>query len=212
MKLFGGWIFAALIAVAFSWGAVAQVRNRVIQPSIEIPTTVALQPASAAVNRTSTSSSPPVIRVEPENVEETTTSVTQPNGDTPSTAAPPEPTEPVAGTATTNTGAPATTSTTAPPTTTTQPPVPTTSTTTTVPSQTETSSYQLTGGVVTISHSPGIVTFISAIPQPGFSTDPRETGPDRVRIRFESETHTSDFRAEWESGELKTTQNETGDD
>jgi hypothetical protein len=65
---------------------------------------------------------------------------------------------------------------------------------------------------VTISHSPGVVTFVTAIPQPGYSTDLRETGPERVRVRFETENHTSDFRAEWEGNELKITQNETGED
>jgi len=35
---------------------------------------------------------------------------------------------------------------------------------------------------------------------------------ERVRVRFEGETHTSDFRAEWECSELKITQNETGED
>jgi hypothetical protein len=214
MKLSGGWALAAIIAVAFSWGAVAQVRNRVIQPSIEIPTTVALQPESIVTTSTITGSSPPVIRVEPEIVDDTTTTtVTQPAGGTPSTEAPPATTEPETAPPTTTTTAPATTTTTTPPSGTTQPPATTTSTTTTVPpSETATSSYQLTGGVVTISHSPGVVTFVTAIPQPGFSTDPRETGPDRVRVRFESDTHTSDFRAEWEGGELKITQNETGDD
>ena len=214
IKLFSGWAVAAIIAVAFSWGAVAQVRNRVIQPSIEIPTTVALQPASTVTTSTITDSLPPVIRVEPEIVDDTTTtSVTQPDSGTTSTEAPPATTESGTGTATTTTTAPATTTTTTPPSTTTQPPATTTSTTTTLPpSETAASSYQLTGGVVTISHSPGVVTFVTAIPQPGFSTDPRETGPDRVRVRFESDTHTSDFRAEWEGGELRITQNETGDD
>jgi hypothetical protein len=70
----------------------------------------------------------------------------------------------------------------------------------------------LIGGTVTISQSPGVVTFATAIPQPGFSTEIRETGPDRVRVRFDGETHTSDFRAEWEGSELKITQNETGED
>jgi hypothetical protein len=66
------------------------------------------------------------------------------------------------------------------------------------------------GGVVTISYSPGVVLFESAIPQPGYSTDPRETGPGEVRVRFESGNHTSDFRAEWKDGELEVTRNETG--
>ena len=66
------------------------------------------------------------------------------------------------------------------------------------------------GGVVTISHSPGVVNFVSAIPQPGFSTETRETGPEEVRIRFAGDSHTSDFRAEWKSGELEISIDETG--
>ncbi|MDH5372580.1 MAG: hypothetical protein OEX97_06520 [Acidimicrobiia bacterium] len=69
----------------------------------------------------------------------------------------------------------------------------------------------MVGGVVTISYSPGVVTFISAIPQPGFSADLSDKGPDEVRVRFESATHTSDFRAEWDGNELKITKNESGD-
>ncbi len=68
------------------------------------------------------------------------------------------------------------------------------------------------GGVVTISHVPGTVNFVSAIPQPGFTTEQREIGPAEVRIRFESETHTSDFRARWQDGELEITINEHDDD
>jgi hypothetical protein len=203
IKLVGGWLLAAVVAVAFSWGAVAQVRNRVIQPSIEIPPT---QVAATGPTTTTSTADPTVIRVEPEVVaaepEDSDTpgmTTTQPQSTTtsmtPTTAA------------TTATAAPTTTTTT---TTTTTAPPQTTTTTTAAPIQT--SSYQLTGGVVTISYSPGVVSFVSAIPQPGFGTDARETGPERVRIRFESDTHTSDFRAEWEGSELKITQNETGGD
>jgi len=73
----------------------------------------------------------------------------------------------------------------------------------------QTTSYTLVGGVVTIRSSPGVVDFISAVPQAGFSTELRETGPDQVRIRFESAAHNSDFRAEWQGGELKITKNES---
>ena len=65
---------------------------------------------------------------------------------------------------------------------------------------------------MTISYSPGIVNFVSAIPQPNYSTEREETGPEKVRVRFESEAHTSDFRAEWEGGELKIVKNETGEE
>ena len=212
IKLAGGWAVAAIVAVAFSWGAVSQVRNRVIQPSIEIPTTVVAGVAPSAPPSTTSTSAPSVIRVEPELVEDTVTAVTETGTQTTSTTETPPTTTLQSGGATTTTQAPPTTSTVAPTTTTSQPPATTTTTTTAAPPETQTSSYQLIGGSVTISHAPGLVTFVTAIPQPGFSTDLRETGPDRVRVRFESETHTSDFRAEWEASELKITQNETGED
>lgn len=201
-RLAVGWAVAATVALAFSWGAVAQVRNRVIQPTVEIPTTAAAatQPPDAT-----TTSSPEVIRVEPEIVETTTTTtsleVDPTAGSSPTTSSSTQPPP-------TSTSPPSTTTTTQPPqTTTTAPPA----TTTTAAPQTVTSTYTLDGGVVTISYSPGVVNLVSAIPQPGYSTDPRETGPTKVRIRFESEEHTSDFRAEWEGGELRITQNESGD-
>lgn len=206
---------AAIVAVAFSWGAVSQVRNQVIQPSIEIPTTVAAGASNEAAATTTAAATPTVIRVEPEIDSETPTTATQPGSDaTSSTTAPPETTAQSNG-ATTTTQPPSTTTTTIPPTTTTQPPATTTTTTTTTttaPPEAQTSSYQLIGGTVTISYSPGVVTFVTAIPQAGFSTELRETGPDRVRVRFESENHTSDFRAEWDGDELAVTENETGGD
>jgi hypothetical protein len=56
--------------------------------------------------------------------------------------------------------------------------------------------------VVTISHSPGIVNLVAAIPQPGFSTEQVSVGPSEVKIYFKNETHSSEFQAEWEHGEL----------
>ncbi|MFW2382345.1 MAG: hypothetical protein ACN4GZ_11345 [Acidimicrobiales bacterium] len=202
-----GWAIATTVALAFSWGAVAQVRNRVIQPSVEIPTTAALATTTAPPPEVTTST-PRVVTLEPELADTTTsTTATATTEGTQETTAPTPTTGPTTTSPTTTTAGPTTTSTT----TTTLPPA-TTTTSTTAPPQTQTSSYTLVGGVVTISHAPGVVNFVSAIPQPGFSTDPRETGPDRVRIRFESQDHTSDFRAEWEGGELKITQNESGED
>jgi hypothetical protein len=215
IKLAGGWAVAAMVALAFSWGAVSQVRNRVIQPSIEIPTTVVAGAATIAPEPIPTTSSPTVIRVEPEVVDDTVTTVTEPGVETTSTTETTPTTTSQSGGGTTTTQPSSTTTTTSPTTTTTRPPTTTTTSTTTTtaaPPETQTSSYQLNGGTVTISHSPGVVTFVTAIPQPGFSTDLRETGPERVRVRLESKTHTSDFRAEWEGSELKITQNETGDD
>ena len=56
---------------------------------------------------------------------------------------------------------------------------------------------------MTISASPGSVNFVSAIPQAGFTTELRETGPEKVRVRFVGATVIYEFEAEWESGELE---------
>lgn len=182
MKLTGAWLLGAFVAIAFSWGAVAQVRNRVIEPSIEIPATAVAAPGGITGATAATTTT--VIRVEPEIADTTTAS-------TSTTVQQDE------------------TTTTTPPVTTTSQPL---ATTTTNPPETETSSYQLVGGVVTISHSSGVVGFVSAIPQPGFTTDLDETGPKSVRVKFVGDTHTSEFRAEWEEGELEITRNEGDDD
>ncbi len=182
MKLVAGWALAVTIALALSWGAVARVRNTVIQPSAEIPTAAASASSAAPTSQTSTSA-PSVIGLEPEVIDSSTsTTVT---------------------TAETTLGTTQTTTSQSSPT--------TTPTTTSSTAPTRTSSYTLAGGVVTISYSPGVVTFVSAIPQPGYSTDRKATGPVEVRIRFESESHTSDFRAEWEGGALKVSQDESGE-
>ena len=210
-----GWALAAVLAIALSWTAVAQVRNRVIQPSTPIP------PSTLAFGGETTgaeTSSPPVIRLEPEPETTTTldpslpTTIVPPATATGSTedgqttaSTSPGTTSPGTSSTSTTTTTGATTSTT---TSTSQPP----STTTSAPPETLTSSYQVVGGTVTISYSPGVVNFVSAIPQPGFSTDLRDTGPDRVRVRFESEDHVSEFRAEWEGGELRITKDEDGED
>jgi hypothetical protein len=57
-----------------------------------------------------------------------------------------------------------------------------------------------------------VVSFISAIPQPGFSTELEEDGPDQVRVKFESDSHSSEFRARWEGGELRVTAQEEAED
>ena len=191
-RLVLGWLVATSIALAFSWGAVAQVRNRVIEPSVEIPATL------AAI---STTTEPPKV-IDLSDNEPVTTVATPTTTTEPPTTTTHAPTTTSVAPTTSDSQPPSTTTTTPPPTTTTASPPPTTVTTTTAPPQLTTSAYALVGGVVTISHSPGIVNLVAAIPQPGFSTEQLHTGPNEVRIRFESETHTSEFQAEWEHGEL----------
>lgn len=200
VKFAGLWSLAAIAALALSWVAVSQVRDRVIQPGAVIPTTIVALDADTP--------DPTVVVVDPE-VEErtdaprsssttirsttssdasTTTSTTRaPSASlqTSSTSAPPATTTTTAPSATTTTAAPPTTTTTAP------------------PSNPTTSSYSMPGGSVTISSAPEEVVFVSAIPQAGFTTELRDTGPERVRVRFVSATLVSEFEAEWEDGELE---------
>lgn len=193
-RLAVGWVVATAIALAFSLGAVAQVRNRVIEPAVEIPATL-------AAATTTTTTEEPVDHIdgeEPATATTATTTTIAPSTSTTSTTttsvAPVEAKPPIS--TTTTTAPPTTTTTTAPP------PSTTTTTTTAPPIQPSTSTYTLVGGVVTISYSPGVVNFVSAIPEAGFSTEQLHTGPDEVRINFNSETHSSEFRAEWENGVL----------
>ena len=75
-----------------------------------------------------------------------------------------------------------------------------TSVTTTTPTSPKT--YTLAGGTVTIAANDPTVTLVGAVPKAGFTVDVEHTGPDEVRVEFESENHESSFRAEWEDGEL----------
>jgi len=61
---------------------------------------------------------------------------------------------------------------------------------------TATATYNLVGGWVTIAYGPGIVELVSAAPNPGFSIEVKESGPDRVEVEFESDEHDSEFRAD----------------
>ncbi len=56
---------------------------------------------------------------------------------------------------------------------------------------------------MTISSTSGQVQFVSAIPQAGFTTELRDGGPERVRVRFVSATKVFEFEAEWDDGQLE---------
>lgn len=55
---------------------------------------------------------------------------------------------------------------------------------------------------MTISSAPGEVNFVSAIPQAGFTTELRDIGPDRVRVRFVGVATIFEFEARWDNGRL----------
>ncbi len=196
MKFVGLWGLAAVAALTLSWVAVSQVRDRVIQPVAVIPTTIVaietIDPTVVVIEPISDDQSVPDLSTtstsstEPSAASQSTTSTTRPRSASPST--------------TSTTATPQTTATTAPPATTTTAP-PSQTTTTTAPSA-NTSSHSTPGGSVTISASPGVVSFVSAIPQAGFTTELRDTGPDRVRVRFVGATTIFEFEARWDEGEL----------
>lgn len=197
LKFAGLWGLAALAALTLSWLAVSQVRDRVIQPVTIIPTTI------AAVASDVTDST--VVQVEPVSDDRpapdpSTTATADPStaGDSITSTTRPR----SASQSTSSTAASQTTSTTAPPVTTTTAAPPPQTTATTAPTA-NTSSHSTPGGSVTISASPGAVEFVSAIPQAGFTTELRDTGPERVRVRFVSATTIFEFEAKWEDGQLE---------
>ncbi len=218
-KLAAGWALAAVAAVALSWGAVAQVRNSVIQPSTPIPGTL----AAGSTTTVGASPEPTIIHLEVNSGSAGTTASVVPADQTPAgdpAAGQADPTQlpPGATTSSSPSNQAATTTTTASPTsaaststTTTIPATTTTTTAPTVPVATQTSSYQLIGGVVTISYSPGTVTFVSAIPQAGYGTEIKDSGPERVRVEFRADNHTSVFRAEWNGDRLEISKDENGE-
>lgn len=192
---------AAIVAMGLAWGAVAQVRNQVIRPSVEIPTS-ALAAGSTLQNETPTTPAS-AVTTGPANSSTSSSSPSTSFGGTlttqeSTTASSPSQASPGSTTSTTQ---PANNSTS----------TSTTSTTTAAP-VTQTTTYQLTGGVVTISHSPGVVNFVSAIPAAGFDTEIKATGPNEVEVEFESDSHKSEFKAKWEGGVLDISKDEESDD
>jgi hypothetical protein len=198
MKFAGLWGLAAVAALALSWAAVSQVRDRVIQPVTVIPTTIAVIAAETP--------DPTIVPIQPAidpqpdpDLATSTTPADEASGSVTSTTSTTRAPSASSGTSPTTAG-PQTTSTTTPSVTTTTAPPETT--TTSAPSGTV-SSHSTPGGSVTISSSPGQVDFVSAIPQAGFTTELRDAGPERVRVRFVGATKSFEFEAKWEDGGLE---------
>ena len=62
---------------------------------------------------------------------------------------------------------------------------------------------QSAGGTVTISYSNGSVFLQGATPALGYSMEIEDSGPDRVRVDFESEDDDISVRVEWDDGALQ---------
>lgn len=64
------------------------------------------------------------------------------------------------------------------------------------------------GGTVTVSYDNGQVRLQGAAPAFGYSMEIEDTGPDKVRVDFESEDSNVSVRVEWEGDSLDIELNE----
>ncbi len=67
----------------------------------------------------------------------------------------------------------------------------------------KTKTYQLVGGWVRVLYGPGVVKLDGAGPNAGFSMEVDKSGPDEVRVEFESDDHESEIRVRWKDGGLR---------
>lgn len=74
-----------------------------------------------------------------------------------------------------------------------------TGTTSPAPSST-TRTYTLVGGSASVRFEPGKVTVLWATPNSGYEVDVETYAPDRVEVRFRSESHESELTAWWDGG------------
>ncbi len=178
------WLAATLVAVLIAAAAVGSVRSEVV----DAPTALATLAIPASVTTTT-----PVLEestitptsFEPEETTTTTSSATD-----------------VVDTTTTATYADASTGSTVTTTSTAAPP----EVTTTTAGYTKT--YDTDAGSVRILVSGESVTFAGATPQPGWTVELKEGGPEEVKVHFErneDEEEEIEFKAKFEDGELKVT-------
>lgn len=189
------WVLATLVATTVALAAVRSVAGQVVDepgsPLLTATGTLGLTDTTTSTIATTTEAPTSTTVVPDDGL------VVVPSG--------PDETEDV----TTTTAARVTTTSAAPPPTT-EPPPPTTTTT----PATETTTYQLAGGWVRITSSPGVVTLSGANPNPGYTMDVEHTGPETVEVEFRKEEQHSTFKAEWDDGKLdvEIKEHEDGDD
>lgn len=63
-----------------------------------------------------------------------------------------------------------------------------------------TQSWQLVGGQVSARCAGDVVTLVAAGPQPGFTAQVKNPGPQEVEVRFASAAHTSEFKVRCRAG------------
>ena len=56
------------------------------------------------------------------------------------------------------------------------------------------------GGTVVVEASGGSVSLVSAVPNPGYTVEVDDGGPDEVRVEFESDDSKSEVRVRWNDG------------
>jgi len=61
------------------------------------------------------------------------------------------------------------------------------------------------GGTVVVRYRPDQVELQAATPAPGFDVELKDSGPQRVRVEFESEEADVRVEAEWKNGDLDVT-------
>ncbi len=210
------WVLATMVATAVALAAVGSVAGQVIDspasPLLEATTTSLV---AAAASSTSTSGVPIEIEaVDPISIPTTSSPAVD---DTSTSAAPSTTSAPVSTTQAPGGGG---TSTTVPPddgtTTTTVPDDDddheSSTSTTQAPAASQTATYQLIGGWVRITYGSGSVTLDGAGPNSGFTMSIDSSGPGEVDVDFRNDDHRSEFKAEWEGGELKVDIDEEAED
>jgi hypothetical protein len=177
------WVGATIISLVIASAAVAGIRDRVEDSPVAagIPTTL-----DVVADTTSTTDAGVVTTTElPDTSSSSTSSTTTSSSTTTTSEAPVSTTNAPGGSTTTSS---TTTTTSAPP-------------PTTVASQTKT--YELIGGTVTVRIGSGTVELVSLAPKTGFASKIKDDGPDKVKVTFTSNTHESKFEAEFEDGEYE---------
>ncbi|MDH3606255.1 MAG: hypothetical protein OER12_04600 [Acidimicrobiia bacterium] len=177
--LIGAWVLATALAMGVASQAVGLVADR----AAEIPVQVPIAVAGPASFDSSTSTL----------VQPTTTG--QPSTTLTTTTAPTTPTTPGSG-ATTTTLSPVTTlvtTTTSPTTTTTVPPLPL-----------DSGSFVATGGRVTVACTgANTITLLGTSPVGGWSVEVESSGPEKVRVDFESGEEESEIEVVCVNGQLQ---------
>jgi hypothetical protein len=182
-KRFGlpaAWLLATALAVGVASQAVGLVAERTIEVPIQVPVAIGGQSSIGPITvPPSEPTTPTTIAVTPSTTSTTapaTTASTSPGGTTSTTVVPPS-----------------TTTTTVPPAT----------TTTTGPPSLDSRTFFLPGGQVSVACT-GLdtITYLSAVPAPGWSLDPESTGPEKVEVEFSSGDEESEIEIVCRNGRL----------